>query len=215
MKPDDSIDVPRRTQAQRSHFTTGRLLDSAVHCLIERGYAGLTTTLVAEKTGVSRGALLHHFPSRAALVDATIRHVFARLTAEFQLRFESLEPGVDRAHAGLDLLWSAYACDENLAALDLYVAARTDPELVASIQPAAVQHRANVFRLARLYFPDLATDPRFDLGLETLGNTLMGLAVQRALRVNDSPLQDSVIDFLHTLYDELFPTSDTEPPRHP
>ena len=45
----------------------GRLLDAALECLVELGYGGTTTSVVAARAGVSRGAQLHHFPTRAAL----------------------------------------------------------------------------------------------------------------------------------------------------
>ena len=52
-----------------------RLLGAAVDCLIERGYAGTSTTLVSERAGVSRGAQLHHFPSKADLLVAAVEHL--------------------------------------------------------------------------------------------------------------------------------------------
>ena len=61
----------RRTQAERSATTQGKLLVAALECLVEHGYGGTTTTLVAERAGVSRGAQLHHYPTRAALVAAS------------------------------------------------------------------------------------------------------------------------------------------------
>ena len=41
-----------------------RLLEATVELLVERGYAGTSTTLVSERAGVSRGAQLHHFPTK-------------------------------------------------------------------------------------------------------------------------------------------------------
>lgn len=52
-------------QAQKSIMTREAIFDAAIECLIDLGYGGTTTALIAEHAGVSRGAMLHHFPSRA------------------------------------------------------------------------------------------------------------------------------------------------------
>ncbi len=53
-------------QEERSAETRRRLLDATVACLFERGYAGTTTTELARRAGVSRGAQMHHFPKKGA-----------------------------------------------------------------------------------------------------------------------------------------------------
>jgi AcrR family transcriptional regulator len=64
-----------RTQAQRRDEMRRVLLDAAVDSLVEHGFAGTTTLEVQRRAGVSRGALLHHFPSKAELLVATIGHL--------------------------------------------------------------------------------------------------------------------------------------------
>src|SRR5437868_2649040 len=49
-----------------------KLLDAAVECLIELGVAGTTTLAVQRRAGTSRGALLHHFPTHADLLAASV-----------------------------------------------------------------------------------------------------------------------------------------------
>jgi AcrR family transcriptional regulator len=67
--------VPRRTQAERSEATRKRLLDAAVKLIRDKGFGGLRTIDVAILAGVSRGALMHHFPSKHALVVAVLTYV--------------------------------------------------------------------------------------------------------------------------------------------
>ena len=57
---------------------------ATIDCLVERGWAGTTTTEVAERAGVSRGAQLHHFPTRVALVTSAVRHLAEQWLAEFR-----------------------------------------------------------------------------------------------------------------------------------
>lgn len=67
--------APRRTQAERSETTRRQLLEAAVKLIRNNGFGGLRTIEVADLAGVSRGALLHHFPSKHALVVAVLAHV--------------------------------------------------------------------------------------------------------------------------------------------
>ena len=57
-------------QAQKSAMTRDRILDAAINCFVELGYTNVTTAKVASSAGVSRGAMLHHFPSKTELIQA-------------------------------------------------------------------------------------------------------------------------------------------------
>ena len=63
-----------------------RLLEATVDCLVEHGWSGTTTTLVSRRAGVSRGAQLHHFPTKNDLVVAAVEHLS-------ELRGEELRRG--------------------------------------------------------------------------------------------------------------------------
>lgn len=90
----------RRTQAERTEETRGRILDAAVHVLASKGYAGLRTSDVAATAGVSRGALTHHFPSRDELLLAVVEEVFRRASEAGRARADTVQ-SVDEAIAGL------------------------------------------------------------------------------------------------------------------
>lgn len=170
--------APRRTQAVRSAQTRRLLLDAALECLAEFGYAGATTTIVASRAGVSRGAQLHHFPTRANLVAAAIAHLFAEMTRAYQVAFAELGNETDRLTAALDLLWSMFTHPRYPAVTELHTAARTDTELHTAILPIAEQHRDNVHKLAADYFPEAARNrARFDATLAMLLDTMHGMVV--------------------------------------
>jgi AcrR family transcriptional regulator len=188
----------RRTQEERSHATQQALLDAAVECLIENGYQGFSTTIVADRAGVSRGAQLHHYPTRAALVAATIEHAFALLTEEYQRGFAALDQH-DRSPAkAVRLLQKTCLDPRHFAVLDLYAAARSDAELRASIVPVAARHRENVMALAATYFPEAAGDERFRLTLELLLHAMVGMAVSRGLYGED-PGEPALARLIETL----------------
>lgn len=86
--------APRRTQAERTETTRRKLIDAAIEVMRRRGYGGLTTPEVAEVAGVSRGALLHHFPTRHELVIATMRYMNDLILVESRRRAEEAKGGV-------------------------------------------------------------------------------------------------------------------------
>src|SRR3954468_22691030 len=104
-----------------------RLLEATVELLLEKGYAGTSTTLVSERAGVSRGAQLHHFPTKQDLVVAAVKHVPEVRGAELAAAARALPEGPKRTRALLKVLGDHFTSPVFTAALELWVAARTDP----------------------------------------------------------------------------------------
>jgi AcrR family transcriptional regulator len=88
--------APRRTQAERSEATRKLLLEAATKLIRKNGFGGLRTMEVAKLAGVSRGALLHHFPSKHALVVGVLTYVnemtFAQSTRRARLARSGGDP---------------------------------------------------------------------------------------------------------------------------
>src|SRR5262245_36507681 len=168
----------RRTQGERSAETRARVLDAALECLARDGYRGTTTTAVTQRAGVSRGAQLHHFPTRAALVSAALQHLHAELTEHYEKGFASLDPRADRLDAAVELLWRVMRDPRLDAAIELTVAARTDADLRREVATVARAHRARIGRLARAYFPEEASAPDFDARVDLVLDALQGLVLR-------------------------------------
>ncbi|MFL6142875.1 MAG: TetR/AcrR family transcriptional regulator [Labedaea sp.] len=124
-----------RTQAERSEHTRELLLDATIECLVELGYARTTVHEICLRAGLSRGAQQHHFTTKAELMASALEHLFARLSQQVLHAITDLPPGQDRITAGIDLLWQSYSGTLSTAALELWVAARTDPELRRILLP--------------------------------------------------------------------------------
>ena len=122
-----------RTQQERSSRTRSLLLDATIDCLVELGYAHTTVAEICQRAGLSRGAQQHHFTTKAELMTSALEHLFTRL-AEKILEAD-LPAGPGRLEKGLDLLWEAYSGTLSTAAVELWVAARTDEELRRSLLP--------------------------------------------------------------------------------
>src|SRR5438477_11049070 len=115
----------RRTQEERSTETRRLLLEATADCLYRLGYSGTTTTEIAERAGVSRGAQLHHFPRKEELVITAVEYLFARRLGEFRKAFKALPEGADPSREAIDLLWSMYKGPTFYAWLELLVASRS------------------------------------------------------------------------------------------
>lgn len=125
----------RVPQEERTRAMRARLLEATVECLVERGYAGTSTTLVSNRAGVSRGAQLHHFPSKADLVVAAVEHLSEVRAEELQKAAEKLPRGRQRTRAVLQMLADHFTSPVFVAALELWVAARTDDQLLTAVAP--------------------------------------------------------------------------------
>src|SRR4051794_32796990 len=127
--------VTRVPQEERTRAMRARLLEATVELLVERGYAGTSTTLVSQRAGVSRGAQLHHFPTKNDLVIAAVEHLSDARRDELRAGTAELPRGRRRTRAVLDMLADHFTGPVFTAALELWVAARTDPALHAAVAP--------------------------------------------------------------------------------
>jgi AcrR family transcriptional regulator len=124
----------RRTQAARSAAMRARLLDATIECLVSYGYAGTTTPRVAQLAGVTRGAQIHHFRSKEDLVVAAIEHL-AQQRAQAAIReFGRVKASSDPVCMVLDFLWEAHQGPMFVAAVELWVAGRSDSVLARQIE---------------------------------------------------------------------------------
>lgn len=132
----------RSPKQDRSRATRQRLLEAAVACLAESGWAGSTVSVVAECAGVSRGAAQHHFPTREDLFTAAVEYVAEqRSTALKEL------PAQDRASVVAALV-DLYTGPLFRAALHLWVAASNEPQLGSRVTELEARVGRETHRIA-------------------------------------------------------------------
>jgi len=127
--------VVRTPQADRTRAMRLRLLEATVELVVERGFSGTSTTLVSERAGVSRGAQLHHFPTKNDLVVAAVEHLTELRGLELEQALGQLPRGRGRTRAVVRVLGDHFSSPVFVAALELWVAARTDEQLLAAVSP--------------------------------------------------------------------------------
>lgn len=110
-------------------ITRRRVCEATLDGLAEIGYERISTTLIARKAKVSRGALTHQFPTRQDLFVAALRH----LHEDWEHNSVVGTPPIGRTLSLAELvapLWdSVFATKRYIAAVELMLAARHDNDL--------------------------------------------------------------------------------------
>lgn len=120
---------PRRTQASRSNAMRARLLKAAIQSLNRDGYAATTTTRVCELAKVSRGAMLHHFPSRVDLMLHVVRAVYDDEQVAYRKVLDEVPDLHERTLMLPELLWEILGRPSGVAVLEIMQGARSDKDL--------------------------------------------------------------------------------------
>ena len=135
------VTTVRVPQEERSRAMRARLMDATIECLVEHGFGGTSTTLISERAGVSRGAQLHHFPTKNDLVVAAVEHLTEVRGAELAAAAAAVPQGPHRTRDVLRMLGDHFASPVFTAALELWVAARTDADAAGRGRAAGAEGR--------------------------------------------------------------------------
>lgn len=176
---------PRRTQAERSQSTRKRVCEAVLDALVEVGYESISTTLVAEKAQVSRGALTHHFPMRNDLLVAAYQHLVDGWANRVPFAEGSDDDRLDMP-ALIDALWeNIFSSPHYVASLELMLAARQDNELGRDIREVMVGwiHRRDS-RVLTLMGSSIANEEDA-LFLQLLLSTMRGIAIHQSFDTDD------------------------------
>lgn len=119
----------RVPNVERSALTRLRLVEATVQCLYELGYHQTSTVVVTQRAKVSRGAMLHHFPSKADLMMATMDHIRARRGEAHRKHLEKFTNEREQFLQLIDVLWEEFQTPTGVARIELMLGSRNDPEL--------------------------------------------------------------------------------------
>jgi AcrR family transcriptional regulator len=176
----------RRSNAQRTSEMRARLIQAAIDTLYRSGHSATTTIEVARRARVSRGAMLHHFPTRTDLLLATGNHILAsdREFRHSKLFSIKLTNGLERFYAASDVSWELHRRPSNIALLEIMMATRSDKRLgraFASFQKMWVQSKH-----------DAAAKMAADLGVEDV------VAVANLIRLHQACMRGLAIELMFT-----------------
>lgn len=130
------------TSSERGREVRQRLLSAAAELIAERGWAAVSTRLLAERAGVAGGLVHYHFPSLRALLSEAAVGVLRQLADQVDsVLADATTPqeAVDRMLGGLD----EYSGRDPVSLLfvETYLAATRDPSLAAAVAAVVAEVR--------------------------------------------------------------------------
>ena len=145
-------------QAKKSAMTRQAILEAAIQCIIDHGYAQTTTSLIADRANVSRGAMTHHFPSRSDVLTATIEYLHERRLQEYRALVQEFDissklTAREQIETVVDMAWKFATLSSSIAYQEILMASRTDPELKRVLEPLEKEFEEALLELVKGLFP--------------------------------------------------------------
>ena len=129
-----------------------RLIDAAIDCLNEYGLGMTTLQRITDRAKASRGAFIHHFPTRVDLLIAVAEHAAESQNIHVRRRL-AREPGLPIFEAITSATWEAIVQPTAIALLEIMIGARSDetrPAFSALIDRLQAAQREGVWEQAQL-----------------------------------------------------------------
>ncbi|MGQ9365264.1 TetR/AcrR family transcriptional regulator [Azospirillum sp. ST 5-10] len=177
----------RRTQEMRSAETRAKLIDATLDVLLAEGYQNFTTQRVCDVAGVSRGAMLHHFPSRERLLAHAIEHMLTVAAEDIRAQASRVRSGEIPVRDFIDYLWAEHFSNRLFyVTLEHVTIARTDAGVRAELMPVVKRfHQALDETWQEFFHTASLPDPTVAVILNLTLCLLRGMGVQSVLRPGD------------------------------
>ena len=195
-------------QAEKSALTRQAILEAAVRCFVQHGYTNTTTAMIAEEGDVSRGAMMHHFSSRSAVMEAVVGYLHVRRLNEYRQLMSDIDSPdqmLTRAaiRTSVETAWKYVNLPSFIAYQELLGAARTDPALASAVDEVERDFEREFLKTVRAVFPHWKQVKSLKAAHELVQFVMQGMGIahrspqreQRARRVIDT-----VTDYLETIY---------------
>lgn len=197
MTVNSSKPAKRRTQAERRDTARRRIMDATIECLASEGYAATTTSLVAKRANISRGGMLHHFPSKIDLIIMVVEDIETRAEARRRAEFMQLSKGENPFIALTEIAWNAMKEPEEIAMLEVLMASRGDKELSQRLPAVAQKADADKFNgMRKIAMMSGFQDDDLIIGLHRLHSAAMRGLMLENLFFKDAKSIDASIDLL-------------------
>lgn len=197
----------QKSAPRKSGRTRTRILDAAIGCIVTDGYGKLTMAGTAERAGITRSALVYHFPNREPFLVATVEHLFdLRLSAYFEA-VRDVRPGPGQIDRFVEIYCDHASSPMFTVFIEIVVAARTDAALHAIVEPALDRFDAARAAYAQRIFTDemrAAAGDRYDTMRDFARFLIEGMAfTSQTARI--APIRrENVRHMLSTLMTEVY-----------
>ena len=130
----------RRTQEERSAEMRERILRSALDCITLNGLQRTSTHDIARIAEISRGALLHHFPTRATLLEAAYSTLLEEEISLIDTFSKQLTRDGSAIKQLVEFIHGRYSGPLFKVTLDYLSLARVDQEIMAAVVPGSREY---------------------------------------------------------------------------
>lgn len=187
-KPQPKPKPQRRTQSERTAATRKILLDATVKCLFEHGYGATTTILVAEEAGVSRGAMLHQFPSKADLMTFVVEASFEEEIHLYNDLLSGIDSPRERMIAYPMAVWNVLSRPAGVAVLEILQGSRSDLVLAEKLKPVQARIEESARAGLAKEFPRGLLTPL----LELIVGSARGLTISQIISPNENSAPEAI-----------------------
>ncbi len=168
----------RQTQEIRSATTRAKLIQAAIDCLREHGYASTRTSEIAERAGMTRGALQHHFSTKPDLLLAVVTRVAEAILDHLKVAAEQKGTLRQRVKTTLQQVWDVYRSAGYHVVVEILSAERSDVELRDAVDPYTHQIEDVLRDWWAGYFADDGVPPeRIEATRHLTRSALRGMAI--------------------------------------
>lgn len=203
---DNQVASEKTWQQTKSENTRAAILDATIDCFFELGYGNTTTEKVAKQAGVSRGAMLHHFPSRIDLVRAAVVHLNQRRLQLYTAQELKIQEDAEHTQIseGIESFWGQLKTPLYTVFHELQVAARTDDDLKEVLEQTSREFDRAWLQATENVFPDLALSEEFIMANRVTKYLLEGMAANGHIE-GDIPgkLVPWLIDRLEEMFEDV------------
>ena len=163
-------------KVEQGHATRRELVSTATRLFAENGYESTSIEAVLKETGVSRGALYHHFQSKEALFDAVLMEMEGAIARDVTAAAGELDDPAEMLRAG-SLAWLRMAGDPVIQQIVLI-----DAPSVVGWQRWREIDEGNSFGLLKAALQGAAEKGRVPAGsVDVLAHMLLAALIEVAL----------------------------------
>jgi AcrR family transcriptional regulator len=171
----------RRTHAERSQATRQDLIAATIKVIAERGLENASTFEIAKAAGVTQGALQHHFANKKALILRAATELVHSDDHNGKIAYwpDPQLPLRQRAEEAITTAWKlTYGRPDYVTMWSIFMACRTDPELLHHLAAERETLRVRLARGFLLAFPELAGSAEQESLANLVFSALRGMGVQ-------------------------------------
>lgn len=194
--------APRRPRNENGVATHQRIVDAALEVLATRGWRNASVAEVAERAGVTRGAVQHYFKDRDGLFTAAVHNIMETRIREIEAFQHTTVPDGGNTREVVHRIVELHQGPTFKAALQLCIAATDDPVLAPRVAAMELEVGARGFWALIELLGLKGNDPTVRTTVQAFLDSARGLGLAGMLN-DDSRRRGQVADRWAQLLDEL------------